>query len=70
MELEEKPKDEFLTVHELARVLKVPASWVYSRTRETGPGSMPRVKIGKYVRFIKREVIDWARNRTEPEGEE
>jgi len=28
---------DFLTVDELAEKLKVPKSWVYSRTRETGP---------------------------------
>jgi excisionase family DNA binding protein len=61
-------KTDLLTVEELAQRLRVPVSWVYSRTRETGPGSMPRMKIGKYVRFIEREVMEWARRRSEREG--
>ena len=50
---------DFLTVDELAKALKVPKSWVYSRTRETGPGTMPRMKVGKYLRFRLDEVLDW-----------
>lgn len=56
-----------LTVDELAATLKVPKSWVYSRTRETGPGAMPRIRAGKYVRFEKEEVMDWLRKRTTEE---
>jgi len=41
----------FLTIDEMAETLKVPKSWLYSRTRETGPGSIPRIKVGKYIRF-------------------
>ena len=51
----------FLTVDELAETLKVPKSWVYSRTRETGPESMPRIKAGKYIRFEMERVMDWLR---------
>ena len=48
-----------LSVDELAQSLNVPKSWVYARTRETGPDSMPRLKIGKYVRFRLDEVMEW-----------
>ncbi len=34
-------KQDFITVDELAESLRVPKSWVYSRTLETGPDSMP-----------------------------
>lgn len=54
-----KDKDTFLTVGELAGRLKVPTSWIYSRTRESGPNSIPRIKIGKYLRFNWPEVRDW-----------
>lgn len=49
----------FLTVKELANVLRVDKSWIYSRTRETGPGTIPRIVVGKYRRFILQDVLDW-----------
>ena len=55
----------FLTVGELAETLKVPKSWVYSRTRETGPGTIPRVKVGKYIRFEPEEVMEWIKRQNE-----
>ena len=50
---------ELLTVQELAEKLKVKKSWVYSRTRETGPGAMPRISLGKYRRFKLQDVLEW-----------
>jgi excisionase family DNA binding protein len=52
------PSD-LLTVTELAKRLKVPVSWVYSRTRIKGPGNIPRVQVGKYVRFNPDAVDKW-----------
>jgi excisionase family DNA binding protein len=46
---------ELITVPELADYLRVPRSWVYSRTRTD---SLPCVKIGKYRRFRLRDVLD------------
>jgi excisionase family DNA binding protein len=54
---------ELLTLEELAERLKVRKSWVYARTRETGPGSLPRLKAGKYLRFEERAVVEWLRHR-------
>ena len=48
-----------LTVDELAAKLKLKKSWVYSRTKQTGPGAMPRLKCGKYLRFRLDEVMEW-----------
>lgn len=48
-----------LSVTEIAEVLNVPRSWIYSRTRETGPESIPRVRCGKYLRFEIDAVMDW-----------
>ena len=59
---------EFLTVSELAEALKVPKSWLYSRTRETGPGTMPRLKVGKYLRFEYQAVMDWLRKQNEADS--
>jgi excisionase family DNA binding protein len=50
---------DILTVDELAESLRVPKSWVYSRTRETGPDAMPKIVVGKYRRFVLDDVLDW-----------
>ena len=50
---------DLLTVAELAEVLRTPVSWVYSRTREKGPRAIPRVRVGKYIRFRLDDVLDW-----------
>jgi len=48
-----------LTVDDLARQLRVKPSWIYGETRKTGPGTIPRIKVGKYLRFTLEEVMDW-----------
>jgi excisionase family DNA binding protein len=50
---------ELLTVTEIASALRVPASWVYERTRRRGRERMPHLKIGKYLRFRLNEVRTW-----------
>ena len=55
--------EELLTLEELAGRLKVRRSWIYARTRETGPGSIPRIKVGKYLRFLEEDVMNWLRER-------
>ena len=52
------------TVDEMSKKLKVPKSWLYSKTRETGPGAIPRLKVGKYLRFVEEDVINWLKDRT------
>lgn len=54
-------KEDLLTVPELATALKVQPSWVYGETRKTGKGSIPRLRVGKYLRFSLEEVMDWLR---------
>jgi len=44
-----------LTCDEVAEILRVPASWV--RDKRLNP--MPRVKIGKHVRFQERDVYTY-----------
>lgn len=51
-----------ITVQELAKVLKVPASWIYQRT-SMGQKGIPHVKMGKYVRFDADEVIRFLRSK-------
>ena len=50
---------ELLTVEELAALLKLKPSWIYFRTMQTGKDAIPRVKIGKYLRFIESDVKKW-----------
>lgn len=57
--------DNLLSVDELAEKLNVPKSWIYSRTRETGPDAMPRISVGKYRRFNLQEVMAWLRKKNE-----
>jgi len=54
---------ELLTIDEMAALLKVHRSWLYSRTKETGAGSIPRMKIGKYLRFDKKATLAWIRQK-------
>jgi excisionase family DNA binding protein len=51
--------DRLKTPEELAQKLNVHKSWVYARTRESGPDAMPRVRVGKYVRFEESKVMEW-----------
>lgn len=55
---------ELITIDELADRLSVPKSWVYNQTKYIGPGCMPRIKAGKYLRFQFEEVVEWLRERT------
>jgi predicted DNA-binding transcriptional regulator AlpA len=54
---------DLLTIIELSAKLKVPKSWLYSRTRETGPRAIPRIKVGKYLRFRFDDVMHWIEER-------
>ena len=56
-----------LTVDELAESLSVPKSWIYSRSRETGPDAMPKIKVGKYCRFVLNDVLAWLKSQNEAE---
>jgi excisionase family DNA binding protein len=56
---------ELLTIQEMAERLKVRVSWLYARTRQTGSGAIPRIKVGKYLRFRLDEVMDWVQKQNE-----
>ncbi len=55
-----------LSADELAKALNVPKSWIYSRTRETGSNSIPKLMVGKYIRFRLPDVMDWLEQQTKP----
>jgi len=54
-----------LTVEQLAESLSVKKSWIYSRSRETGPDAMPKIKVGKYRRFILEDVLVWLKEQSQ-----
>jgi excisionase family DNA binding protein len=47
---------QLLTPDDLAKRFKVPVSWVYERSRQN---KIPTRRIGRYVRFQLREVLDF-----------
>jgi excisionase family DNA binding protein len=51
--------DTLLKPREVAEMLRVPISWVYERTRRHGTTRLPHIKIGKYLRFRKEDVLGW-----------
>jgi len=56
---------ELLTVEEMAARLKVKKSWLYLRTMRTGADAIPRVRVGKYVRFNPDAVMQWIENQSQ-----
>ena|SRR5690349_4491318 len=51
-----------LTVHEVAELLRVPASWVYGRTRKRSLQRLPGYRLGKYWRFREDEIHAWVKS--------
>jgi excisionase family DNA binding protein len=47
-----------LTADEVAEILRVPRSWVYSHLSE-----LPVIRLGRYVRFKRSEVERFLENR-------
>jgi excisionase family DNA binding protein len=50
---------ELLTINEMAARLKVKPSWLYFRTMQTDSDAIPRIRIGKYIRFNPDAVMEW-----------
>ena len=48
-----------MTVHEVAELLQVPSSWVYEHTRRRAANRIPGVRLGKYWRFQREDIIRW-----------
>lgn len=53
-----KPED-ILTPEELAARLKVRKTWVYEQTRSRSRNPLPRLNMGKYLRFDWTKVVEW-----------
>jgi len=52
------------TLEEEARRLKVPISWLYSRTR-IKDSDFPCVRVGKYIRVYHEDVLSWIKKENE-----
>ncbi len=50
------PDDKLLDAEEVARLLRVPTSWVYAEARA---GRLPHVCVGRYRRFRRQTLEDW-----------
>ena len=51
---------DIMTPEEVAAMLKVQPTWVYEKLRHRRKArSLPAFKIGRYLRFSRREVLAW-----------
>jgi excisionase family DNA binding protein len=60
--MDDKGPEPLITPGELARLLNVPISWVYERTRQAERIGFPVIRLGKYCRFDREEILRWAKN--------
>ena len=51
-----------VTVDEMAKILNVPKSWIYERTRQ-GQKAIPFIRLGAYVRFEPEVVINFFKSK-------
>jgi excisionase family DNA binding protein len=52
----ETPHDALLTVEDAAAFLQVTVSWVYEHANPKAVDRLPAVKLGKYLRFDRRDL--------------
>ena len=58
--------DEYLTVQQLAKLLKVPVTTIYQWRHQ---GIAPRgLRVGRHLRFRRRDVEAFLEERMDPEG--
>lgn len=63
--MEEVNSKIFLNIDEMAGRLGVRKSWLYKHTMQKGPGAIPRIRLGKYLRFNEEDVIEWVKKQSE-----
>lgn len=56
---EKEELNHLIDVEELAQKLRVRNSWIYAKTRQKGSDAMPKLKVGKYLRFDYQEILRW-----------
>ena len=47
-----------MTAEQVGELLGVPASWVYGEARA---GRIPHLRLGRYIRFSRESIEEWAR---------
>ena len=65
-----RPPDDaggLLTADQAARLLNVRKSWIYEQSRL---GNIPRSKVGRFLRFEREKLLEWARDRSGRKGPE
>ncbi len=61
---------ELLTHEEIAERLKVPASWVYEKTRKRCVNPIPSIPMGRYIRFDWDAVVKWLEQQAQERTQE
>lgn len=54
---------QLLTPEQLAERVKLPVSWVYEQSRQ---GNIPTHRLGRYIRFDVREVLESQKKKQTP----
>lgn len=60
-------KIDLKTLEEMAAILRVNQSWLYRQTKRHGPDAIPRLKVGKYLRFNEAAVMAWLQKQNDPQ---
>ena len=58
LEMKDHANGILLTADEVAQILRVPKSWVYSHLSE-----LPVIRLGRYVRFRRSKIDDFLEKR-------
>lgn len=56
--------EHLLTIQDLARMLKLPVSWVREHVRAGARDRIPGFKLGKYWRFRREDIFAWLNQRS------
>ena len=55
--------DALITPKQMAAELGVKLSWLYRQTMSHGQDSIPRMMVGKYLRFNRADVFSWIKSK-------
>jgi excisionase family DNA binding protein len=63
--MSESPGDDrLLDVDEAAAYLNVSRAHLYAQTRRGADSAFPFVRLGRYVRFRKQDLVEWVEKHT------
>jgi excisionase family DNA binding protein len=51
-------RDQLLTADDVAELMRVTRAWVYAETRRN---ALPRLRLGRYVRYRRSAIEAWMR---------